>query len=100
MRDHAALPGSLGINLQWDFFVIGVVAFISPLAGKAGEASQPPGSTQHLNISIEYLIGGGPLRRVLYDFDFVRIFHRNAVLVGEARGHFGMFGASVARVTS
>src|SRR5580704_5870457 len=100
MRDHAAQSGSLGINLHWDFFVIAIVAFISLLAGKACETRQPLGSPQRLNISIQNLIGGRSLRRVFYDFDFVRIFGWNRVLVGQAGHNFGVLGASMARVTS
>src|ERR1700722_2560191 len=98
MRDDAALSRGLGINLQWHFFVIAVVAFVGPLPGKAGEASQPPGSAQRLNISIQNLIGGRSLRRVFYDFDFVRIFRWNRVLVGQAGDNFGMLGPAMARV--
>ena len=56
--------------------MIGVIAFISPLTGKAGEAGQPLGSPQRLDISIQNLIDGRPLWRVFYDLDFVRIFGR------------------------
>src|SRR5579864_3555389 len=100
MNHGGELSWSFGVDVDRNFFALGIEALVRSATDETGETGKPLGPPERLDVLVENLIGGRRIRTgLLTDFNIVGIARRrSAVLVGQTRGHSRANVAAMTRI--